>query len=248
MSTQIKQRVHGDHSVPGGREIVLDYRVGSASPVPAILQLPARESAAPAVLILHGFSSRKEVLSGTVGRALLLRGIASLAIDLPLHGSRQDPLASQALRNPLKALAHWKEAIADARHGIGYLRARPETDGSRVGIVGYSLGSQIGVAVAAALPAVRAVVVAAGGDLPDGSPLTTIARTVADPIRAVRRLQGRPLLMIHGHHDRTVTPAQAKRLYDAAGEPKEIRWFEAGHRLPTEAITGAVEWLAGALE
>ena len=62
----------------------------------------------------------------------------------------------------------------------------------------------------------RAVVVAAGGDLPAGTPFTALARTVADPLRAVRRLRGRPLLVVHGRRDRTVLPEQAERLFAAA--------------------------------
>jgi hypothetical protein len=32
---------------------------------------------------------------------------------------------------------------------------------------------------------------------------------VADPVRAIRKLEGRPLLMVHGRRDRTVKPEQA---------------------------------------
>ena len=44
--------------------------------------------------------------------------------------------------------------------------------------------------------------------------------------------------------DRTVVPDQAQRLFDAAGEPKEIRWWDSGHQLPTAAIAHAADWLA----
>jgi uncharacterized protein len=247
MPKSIRQTIHREQWSGRGREIVLEFRQESKPAVPAILQLPIRTSAVPGVLILHGFSSRKEVLAGTVGTALLQKGLASLSIDLPLHGTRHDPVAAQALRNPLRALRHWRQALAEASLGVRYLQARPEIDRDRIAIVGYSLGSQLAVAVAAGDPAVRAVVVAAGGDLPDGSPLTTIARSIADPLRAVRGLGGRPLLMVHGTRDRTVSPAQAKRLFDAAREPKEIRWVDAGHRLPVEAVDAAVDWLADRL-
>jgi uncharacterized protein len=101
--------------------------------------------------------------------------------------------------------------------------------------------------IAAAEPAVRAVVLAAGGDLPRGTPLAAVARTVVDPVRAVRRLGGRPLLMVHGRGDRTVKPDQAERLFAAAGEPKELRWWSSGHILPPAAIDDAAAWLAARL-
>jgi fermentation-respiration switch protein FrsA (DUF1100 family) len=50
--------------------------------------------------------------------------------------------------------------------------------------------------------------------------------------------------MVHGRNDRTVTPAQAQRLFDAAAEPKELRWWPSGHLLPPDAIGYAAEWLA----
>src|SRR3712207_7671979 len=45
-----------------------------------------------------------------------------------------------------------------------------------------------------------------GGDLPANTPFASVVRTVADPLRAVRAIAGRPLLMVHGRSDRTVTP------------------------------------------
>jgi fermentation-respiration switch protein FrsA (DUF1100 family) len=111
-------------------------------------------------------------------------------------------------------------------------------------VVGYSLGSYLATLQAADDPAIRAVVVAAGGDLPAGTPFTALARGLVDPIRAVRTLRGRPLLVVHGRRDRTVLPEQAERLFAAAAEPKEIRWWDAGHFLPAAAIDDAAEWLA----
>jgi uncharacterized protein len=94
---------------------------------------------------------------------------------------------------------------------------------------------------------VRALILAAGGDLPEGTPFGRLVRTVADPIRAVRRYAGRPLLMVNGRRDRTVRPEQAERLFAAAGEPKAMRWWDAGHYLPEESIEDAVRWLEHAL-
>jgi uncharacterized protein len=243
MPRTIRQETEGDRELPGGREIRLRFREEGGPAVPAILHLPVEGLPVPGVLLLHGYSSRKEVLAEALGRALLERGLASLSIDLPLHGTRADPLAAQAMRNPLRALGEWRTALVEARLSFHYLAARREVDGARLGVVGYSLGSYIALSAAADDPRVRAVVVAAGGDLPDAGALTTLARTVADPIHAVKRLSGRPLLMVHGKQDRTVMPAQAARLFAAAGEPKEIRWLEAGHRLPPAAIDGVGLWL-----
>lgn len=215
--------------------------------VPGVLLLPETATPAAGVLLLHGYSSRKEHLADSLGPALLARGLASLSVDLPLHGSRGDTLQMQASRNPLALLGLWRQARAESALAAGYLRARAEVDAGRTAVLGYSLGSYLAAQLAAEDRHLRALVVAAGGDLPDGTPLSAVARTVADPLRAVRRLAGRPLLVVHGKNDRTVRPAQAQRLFDAAGEPKEIRWWDAGHLLPPPAIAWTADWIARAL-
>jgi dienelactone hydrolase len=183
-----------------------------------------------------------------IGLVLLRHGIASLAIDLPLHGERSGSLDATAMRSPMELARVWSRAQDDARLALGYLGARPEVDRERLALVGYSMGSFLGVLVAAKASRVRALVLAAGGDLPEGTPFARLVRVVADPIRAVRAFAGRPLLMVHGRGDRTVTPAQAQRLFDAAREPKELRWWDAGHYLPPAAIDEAATWMAERLD
>ncbi|HEX2168432.1 MAG TPA: hypothetical protein VHG09_14450, partial [Longimicrobiales bacterium] len=100
----------------------------------------------------------------------------------------------------------------------------------------------IALITAANEPLVRAVIAAAGGDLPQ-SPWTGLMRRVADPVAAARRLNGRPLLMLHGRNDRTITASQAQRLFDAAGQPKELVWYDSGHVLPATAADRAAMWL-----
>lgn len=245
MPTKIRQTTTSERAVAGGRRLEVEFRT-TGEPIPGTLLLP-KEAPSGGVLLLHGYSSRRDVMVSGVGMALLRQGVASLAIDLPLHGSRQDPLQAQAARNPLAVFGLWRQALRECRLAFGYLGARPEVDRGCLGVAGYSLGSFLAVMVAADEPAARAVVLAAGGDLPEGTPLSALARAIADPLRAVRRLDGRPLLMVHGKNDRTVKPDQARRLFEAAREPKEIRWWSAGHVLPPEAIDYAAAWIVGQL-
>ena len=241
---KILQAVERERPVPHGRELVLTFRTDAGDPIPALLLLPEGSGRAPATLLVHGASSRKEEMAGALGRALLARGIASLAIDLPLHGTRADPVQAQTARNPLAMMQLWRQSLADVRLGVAYLAARPDLDASSLAILGYSLGSYLSIEIAAEEPRIKAVVLAAGGDLPEGTPFTLMARVASDPLRAVRGLRGRPLLMVHGRRDRTVLPEQAERLFAAAGEPKELRWFDAGHRLPEPASAEVALWLA----
>ena len=241
---RILQSIDRERPLRGGRELHLTYRSGDEHPVPAILLLPDSPIPAPAAVLVHGYTSRKEHVAEPVGRALLATGIASLSLDLPLHGTRSDPVQKQSMFEPTRVVGLWRQALADVRLGLRYLGARPEVDAGRLALLGYSMGSFLSVVIAADDPSVRALVLAAGGDLPEGTPFSALARMVADPVRAVKRLEGRPLLMVHGKRDRTVTPAQARRLFDAAAEPKEIAWYDAGHWLPAEASRRVAAWLA----
>jgi pimeloyl-ACP methyl ester carboxylesterase len=227
--------------IAGGRRILLSIEDGEH--VPGLLLLPTTHQLASAALLLHGYSSRKERMSDVIGMSLLRRGIATLAIDLPLHGERDGEVEALSYRNPFELVQRWRLALTEARLGLRFLSEHPAIDGGRLTLVGYSLGSFLGVIVAAEEPLVRAVVLAAGGDLPARLPFAAIVRSVADPLRAVRKLSGRPLLMVNGRFDRTVTADQAQRLFDAAGEPKELRWYSGGHWPPPNEVDAAGEWM-----
>ena len=247
---RITQRVTEERPIDGGRGITLTFHAdngpSAASPIPAVLRLPNANGPVPAALLLHGYASRKEDMAESVGEALVPLGIATLSIDLPLHGDRADPFELRSMRNPFELAARWRVAIEEAQLALRFLAARREIDRERLGVIGYSLGSYLSLAVAERDHAPRAFVLAAGGDLPD-FPLAQLIRSVADPLRGARALAGRPLLMVHGSRDRTILPAQAERLFAAADEPKEIRWWDAGHYLPDAAVHDAAAWLAQTL-
>lgn len=238
--------VESDRAVAGGRRrsVVL---VSGDERVPGVLLVPAAPRPAPAALLLHGYSSDKERMASSVGRTLLGYGIGSLAIDLPLHGARTSGPAgipAAELRNPIVLARRWRAALAECRDALRALAAVPEVDPRRIAVVGYSMGSFIALMLGADDPNVRALVLGAGGDLPADLPFGPVIRTLVDPVRAVKRFAGRPILLVHGRHDRTILPEQATRLFDAASEPKRLLWYNGGHWLPDNAIRDAARWLA----
>jgi uncharacterized protein len=211
--------------------------------VPAVWLVPAEPAMAPAALLLHGFSSSKDQMAQAVGRALLARGVASLALDLPFHGEREGA-DREIPRNPLALVGAWKTAIAEARAAVTWLAGQPGVDPSRIGVVGYSLGGFLALMTAAEEERLRVIALAAAGDLPDQTPYAVLVRGLVDPLRAARRLDGRPLLLVNGRRDRTTKPAQAERLFAAALEPKTMKWYDGGHWPPPSAIDGTAEWVA----
>lgn len=238
-------------AVRGGRRIALHFREGGED-VPGILMLPLEPRPAPAALLLHGYSSNKERMSDSAGKSLLALGVATLAIDLPLHGARVRAgsaagISADEARNPIKLAQRWRAAVKECTGALRHLAELSEVNSDRIAIIGYSMGAYIAVMLAADDPSIRALALAAGGDLPDDLPFAALVRKMVDPIRAIRRYAGRPLLMVNGRNDRTIRPSQAERLYAAAGEPKRILWYDGGHWLPDPAVRQASGWLAEAL-
>lgn len=232
-------------NIAGGRERTLDLVSGSET-VPAVWITPASERPAPAALLLHGFSSSKERMAHSVGRALLARGVASLALDLPFHGERDGDTGALS-KNPLALVSAWRTAVAEARAAVAWLAAQPETDAARIGVVGYSLGGFLALMTAAEEPRLRAIALAAAGDLPDRTPYAALVRKLVDPLHAATRLGGRPLLLVNGRRDMTTRPAQAERLFAAAVEPKTMVWYDGAHWPPQSAIDQAADWTAARL-
>ncbi len=240
--TDVRRRTR---RVPGGAQRPLDLVSGRVR-VPALWLTADTGAPAPAVLLLHGFSSSKERMSQAVGRALLAHGVSSLALDLPYHGEREGG-ASGIPRNPLALVSAWKTAVAEARAAVTWLARQHETTAERMGVVGYSLGGYLALMTAADDERLRAVVLAAAGDLPDRTPYAALVRGLVDPPRAARQLGGRPLLLVNGRRDTTTQPAQAERLFAAASEPKALVWYDGGHWPPPAAISDAARWIVDRL-
>ena len=232
----------------GRNKFSVELDVGGMERVPGILQHPESDQPSPAVLLLHGFTSRKEDMASSIGYALLQRGVASLAVDLPMHGQRISTGKEFSIGNPLALVDAWRLALREASLAITYLGEQQSiVDRTRLAVAGYSLGAYLGVTLAANEPRVCAVALTAGGDLPSTLPFLPLIRTVVDPRRAVRSLGGRPLLLMNGKRDRRITPAQATALFEAAGEPKEQRWYDGGHWPPPSAIDDVADWIASRL-
>ena len=228
--------------VAHGQQRTVDLSSGREH-VPAIWLTPPRGEPAPVALLLHGFSSSKERMAQAMGRALLARGVGSLALDLPFHGEREGA-DREIPRNPLALVAAWKTAVAEARAAVAWLAQQPDTIPDRIGVVGYSLGGFLALMTAAEEPSLRLIAMAAAGDLPAQTPYAALVRGLVDPLRAARQLEGRPLLLVNGKRDRTTRPEQAKRLYAAAGEPKTMLWYEGGHWPSPSAIDETAEWVS----
>lgn len=139
------------------------------------------------------------------------------------------------------------EGVKDYRLGLDYLASRKDVDSKRIGLLGYSLGSVMGSILVGVDSRISSAALCVGGD-----PVLPIVGEepagLQDEIREaacslfIGHAAGRPILMLNGTQDTVISKPATERLYEAAAQPKEIRWFESGHTLPKQALVEAVDW------
>ncbi len=193
------------------------------------------------VICCHGHGGAKDEMLG-IGSACWRAGFAVLLFDFRGRGE-SDPWPQTLI----------SREVDDLRAALAFARARAPQ--ARVGVVGFSMGAAVSLLTAAAAPDIAAVVAdssfTAGRDvvahgvrsvLRMPPELLVLAAdelvhrrhgyrfSMARPIDAVPRIAPRPLLIIHGTADTIVPVEHARRLYAAAGEPRELWLVEgAGH-------------------
>ncbi len=240
-------RVEEDQqSDPDYRLSRLCFRKRDGHSIAGLLLRPASPDPCPCVVLLHALSSDKETMIRHFGRALAARGVASLALDAHLHGERRAD-SSERL-HPLQYLDLARETIIEYRLALDQLACRSDLIPGRFGLLGYSLGAMMGTILAAVDTRIAAAALLVGGDVVRNyqdhlpSAVHGLLRNVT-PSNFAPHISPRPVLFINGRRDTTVSHQAAEMLHEAAQEPKEIVWADAGHLLPPEIAERGVQWL-----
>lgn len=191
--------------------------------------IPAARETRTAVVVLHGFAGHRLPELVTVVPWLAERHHV-LQFDFRGHGE-SDPGA-------ITVGSHERRDVAAA---VAFLESRGF---GPMALFGISMGAAIAILSAPELPVAAVIADAAfaelrhpiasrlrgaGYPLPDlgsraivfGASVRTRSRS-ADPIRAVARIAPRALLIIAPRDDELISWRQSVRLFDAAGEPKEL--------------------------
>jgi fermentation-respiration switch protein FrsA (DUF1100 family) len=238
----VKQREAGTPN-----QFIIEYPGEDNDVVKGLLILPdAAESPVPLILLAHGLGGSKEEIIQSFAPEVLKRGMAVFALDLPLHGERS--LANVNLYDNLNVRRAMFYGVREWLIAVEWLSTHEQIDSARIALLGYSLGSMIGVITAALQPGVSALALCVGGEsiLPRVSRLPRRLRRLAWPISPslfAGQIAPRPVLMLNGLRDETVLPAHAELLWQSLGEPREIQWYASGHHLPDIAGEHAVQWL-----
>jgi dienelactone hydrolase len=240
-------------SAPGEpKEFHVTYAGPRDQRVCALLTLPQTgEPPYPAVVILHGVFGHKTSPNQLKRSACLVAGgYATLRIDGQYCGERQignmhgGGIRPQYYYRNRDAMI---QTVMDLMRGVDYLVSRPDIDGGNIGFAGFSMGGAIGAIFCSYDCRIKAVVLGiTGGDYsklnisaPDVQTAERMLRAyrVVDPIYYVANISPRPLLMQNASHDLIITRASTEALFKAAGEPKQIFWYECGHAdLPDDCL------------
>ncbi len=202
---------------------------------------PTEAGNGAALIYVHGFGGNRSALLEQAA-AMHQAGYGALLLDMRNHGESGD------------AITTWGPAEArDIVAAYNYLRARPEIDLGRIGLVGKSMGGAAVALAAPQLPELAALVVESTyssfeENLPNILPsiarapaflapsvlnrMTAVAGEPLDEAHVANMVAGLnlPLLVIHGERDQLVPTEQGRAIFDAASEPKMLYTVPgAGH-------------------
>ena len=151
------------------------------------------------------------------------------------------------------------QQVVDIRRAMDFLLSQPGIDPGRFAYVGHDFGGMYGV-LAGSLDKrpTHYVIMAATPRFPDwylyapkleGEAREAFIYQMAeiDPITHVGNLSPAPILFQFSNDDFHVPRERAEEFFAAAKEPKEVRWYQAGHGLNEEATQERKAWLKEAL-
>lgn len=233
------------------REVVFAGADGHA--VTGYLLTPSGKGPFPAVVYLHGSGGSRADFVG-IASWLVARGAVALTIDSPFVGEQPQGAGVEALRSERDLAVR---GVIDTRRALDVLRSLPQVDDDRIGLVGFSAGARSAAIVAGVEPRFSSVVLWSGGSEPVTAYTSRLPAELrlqagsllsdVDPLRWIAGSESE-LLFQNGRSDEVVPRAALERLSNAAPEPKEIRWYAAGHQLNAKAYADHLDWLTRRLE
>jgi dienelactone hydrolase len=229
---------------------------GPSERVPAYLVTPPGKGPYPAVVYLHGAGGDRLEM---VYRASWLAGrrAVGLTVESPYSPGRGIELGPgvDGLR---KERDRTVMGIVELRRAVDLLQSLPQVDDDRIGFVGYSAGARSGAILAGVEPRIRAFVFISGGENAIEEYMALASPEQQDEVRPLLRdtnglrfiAQATPakLLFQAGRRDEIVPRDALEALIRAGSEPKQVKWYDAGHALNTKAELDQLAWLTDVLE
>jgi dipeptidyl aminopeptidase/acylaminoacyl peptidase len=197
-----------------------------------MLHIPEGVPRFPAIAMLHGFSGQRiepHRLFVKTARRLSQEGIAVLRFDFRGSGESEGDFYDMTLSGEIK----------DALAALDFLRAQPEVDIQRLGVIGLSMGGYVATCVTTLNPKIKALVLWAAsakglkmfphyvhlsaknrkdwlqkgerdfGGMVLGSGFLKDGKNLPNPLPGLSRFSGKALV-IHGEADASVPVTEAQ--------------------------------------
>lgn len=224
-----------------------------ATLINAYLLTPSRsEGRHPAVIYAHGAGGdRQELLDEA--RQMAEKGAVTLTLDMIYGPERARPLP-QGMAGVRENSRLEAESVREVRRAVDFLQSLDSVDDDEVGYVGWSAGARMGALVSGVEHRIKAFDLIAGGAAPVSEYVrlaptdlqeeleTLLERT--DPLHYVALAEPSELLFQDGREDKVVPEAALRELADAGSEPKEVRWYDAGHVPTSKMWVDSRSWLS----
>ena len=230
--------------------------------VPGLLVLPKRKEKVPCIVFLHGYGGSKDDIR-EAAELIAGEGYAIMAIDAEYHGERKEngkELYSIDISDSVRGII---QTVIDLRRAVDYLETRPEIDIERIGYVGGSMGGILGAIFIGVEPRIKAAaLIVAGGNMSlmiresqhytmpaireylqkEGISYEDLQKMLdpIDPINFIEYFAPRPVVFHLGKFDKIVPAEAGRQLYEKAGEPKQVYWYDTGHNVPLDLVLARI--------
>ncbi|MFH1537803.1 MAG: alpha/beta hydrolase [bacterium] len=233
----------------GYKKVYFKFTDLQGDEVPGVMTLPTMaEGPFPVVVLMHGFMMQKEdFINQAFHVPFAKRGVATIAIDFPLHGDRPgDPQMGFDSLDGAESM--FRQALFDVLRLFDYIEKSGELDAGRMGYIGVSMGAIVG-SIAAGIDErvkVMAFLIGGGGleclftgiDMAGSKSLGDLAKNNPETLREkfeyfdqlafAGRISPRPVLFYNVEDDPIIKKECAENFHNATGEPKEVIWRTAG--------------------
>lgn len=220
----------------------------------AYLVEPPGRAKGPGILFVHWYepesknSNRTQFLDQAVD--LASDGVTSLPVETMWSGP-----AWFKKRNPEEDYMKSIAQVQELRRALDLLATQKRVSPDKIAYVGHDFGAMYGAVLAGidSRPSLWALQAGSGrfsdwyvlGRKLDPEARQKVIEKLAplDPIAYIGKASPARVLFQFGRQDPYVPEAQARAFFEAAREPKDLIWYNAGHGLDPQAVRDRQEWL-----
>lgn len=194
---------------------------------------------APAAILLHGRGANERDLLSIGSQFPEDMHVLSLRAPRSLGGPNQFAwydLTPQGSNGPG---SHFEESLEQLHAFIKKAIDRYDLDPNQIGVLGFSQGAVMSLALLVSYPELFRWVVALNGCFPD---------TISDNVSTAC---GKPVFIGYGRNDQIITPDRpqaAAQTLTSGGADVTLTEYDVGHGISPEEITDILLWLSNYVE